>query len=60
MLALGVFCGKYMTDCRKEFPERWFARALLAQLFGVDASQRLSVWRKKGWIHPDDARGWFQ
>jgi hypothetical protein len=20
----------------------------------------LSVWRKKGWIHPDDPRGWFQ
>ena len=28
--------------------------------FGVDASQPLSVWRKKGWIHPDDPRGWFQ
>jgi hypothetical protein len=20
----------------------------------------LSEWRKKGWIHPDDPRGWFQ
>jgi hypothetical protein len=28
--------------------------------FGVDASQLLSVWRKKGWIHPNDPRGWFQ
>ena len=28
--------------------------------FGVDASQPLSVWRKKGWLHPDDPRGWFQ
>lgn len=29
-------------------------------LFGVNASQPLSVWRKKGWIHPQDPRGWFQ
>jgi hypothetical protein len=28
--------------------------------FGVDASQQLSVWQAKGWIHPDDPRGWFQ
>ena len=28
--------------------------------FGVKASQPLSVWRAKGWIHPDDPRGWFQ
>ena len=68
MLALGVFCGKYMTDCRAEFPVTWFQHARLSpsgrdcslNYFGVDASQPLSVWRDKGWIHPDDPRGWFQ
>jgi len=67
MLALGVFCGRYMTDCRKEFPKSWFARAKLAtkrdcalNYFGVDASQPLSEWKRKGWIHDDDPRGWFQ
>ena len=68
MLALGVFGGKYMTDCRKEFPASWFTRARLSadrsraslNYFGVSASQPLEVWEKKGWIHPDDPRGWFQ
>ena len=68
MLRLGVFCGKYMTDCRKEFPANWFKHAKLAKkrrdcslnFFGVDASQPLSIWMKKGWIHDDDPRGWFQ
>jgi hypothetical protein len=68
MLALGVFCGKYMTDCGKEFPASWFAHARLSpsgrdcslNYFSVDASQPLSVWRDKGWIHPNDPRGWFQ
>ncbi len=68
MLALGVFGGKYMTDCAAEFPPDWFARARLSpgaqdpalNFFGVDASQPLSEWRRKGWIHPDDPRGWFQ
>jgi hypothetical protein len=68
MLALGVFGGKYMTDCRDEFPAAWFANAKLSpgapdpqlNYFKVAASQPLSVWRAKGWIHPDDPRGWFQ
>jgi len=68
MLALGVFCGKYMTDCREEFPDSWFAHAKLAESkadcslnhFGVRAGVPLREWRAKGWIHPDDPRGWFQ
>jgi hypothetical protein len=68
MLELGVFCGKYLTDSRDEFPKSWFLHAKLSPerrncslyFYGVDASQKLSVWREKGWIHPDDPRGWFQ
>jgi len=68
MLALGIFGGKYMTDCQKEFPKEWFENAKLcsekhdAELnyFGVNASQPLSVWRKNGWIYKYDPRGWFQ
>ena len=68
MLALGVFGGKYMSDCRREFPASWFAKAKLAaktrdaklNYFGVLASQPLSVWQKKGWIDAQDPRGWFQ
>jgi hypothetical protein len=68
MLELGVFGGKYMTDCTAEFPASWFRRARLAaerrdpslNYFAVDASQPLSEWRRKGWIHEDDPRGWFQ
>lgn len=68
MLKLGVFGGKYMTDCIKEFPTSWFKNAKLSpehknpklNFFKVDASQPLSVWRAKGWIYKDDPRGWFQ
>ena len=68
MLALGVFGGKYMTDCRDEFPKDWFVDAKLSVVkrdaalncFGIHASQPLSVWRAKGWLHKDDPRGWFQ
>ncbi len=68
MLALGVFGGKYMTDCTREFPPGWFTRAKLCHerhdprlnFFGVNASLPLSVWRRKGWIYEEDPRGWFQ
>lgn len=68
MLSLGVFGGKYMTDCKKEFPKSWFSDAKLSQeghddssnFYGVHASQPLSVWKKKGWIYKEDPRGWFQ
>lgn len=69
MLHLGVFGGKYMTDCQKEFPASWFISAKLSpqkqnpklNYFGVHASQPLSVWRQKGWINEEhDPRGWFQ
>ena len=68
MLRLGVFGGKYMTDTVNEFPREWFEKAKLSShdhdpslnYFGVSAGQALSVWRQKGWIYPDDPRGWFQ
>lgn len=69
MLELGVFGGKYMTDCIHEFPADWFAQARLCpdrhdpnlNFFHVNASQPLSVWRQKGWINEaHDPRGWFQ
>ena len=68
MLALGVFGGKYLNDCQPEFPIDWFVNAKLSprrkdvrlNFFSVDASQSLSEWRIKGWIHPQDPRGWFQ
>ena len=68
MLRLGVFGGKYMTDCVNEFPADWYKNVKLCHefhnpelnYFKINASQPLSVWRAKGWIYPEDPRGWFQ
>lgn len=67
MLAHGVFEGKYLNDCRKEFPASWFRKAKLSEAadpsincFGIRSRQPLAVWRQKGWIIEPDPRGWFQ
>ena len=68
MLELGVFGGWYLNDCQNEYPSKWFDSARLSQdepraghnYFQVLASQPLSEWQRKGWIYPDDPRGWFQ
>ncbi len=69
MLELGVFGGKYMTDCQAEFPKSWFAKAKLSpkhhndslNFFHEHASQPLKIWEEKGWINKKhDPRGWFQ
>lgn len=68
MLKLGVFGGKYMNDCKNEFPSDWFKDAKLCKekhdqklnFFKVNASQPLSEWIKKDWIYGKDPRGWFQ
>jgi hypothetical protein len=68
MLELGVFDGRYMTDCAAEFPTDWFASARLCpdrhvpglNYVGVNASQPLAGWRERGWVYHEDPRGWFQ
>ena len=69
MLEMGVFGGLYYGDKPNEFPKVWWKNAKLSSdgeqhkelnYYEVNASQPLSVWKDKGWIHKDDPRGWFQ
>lgn len=73
MLKLGVFGGAYFIGTAnlvpKDLPRSWFkgirpspSKKKLNELnfFGINASQPLSVWVKKGWIRKQDPHGWFQ
>lgn len=67
MLELGVFGAHYFEGEHDEFPAEWFVRARLSDVhdpaqnfYGVDASQSREEWQRKGWIYPEDPRGWFQ
>lgn len=69
MLEIGVFGGVYFNDKPSDLPKTWFKKAKFSpsgekqkelNYFGVNASQSLEVWRRKGWIHSQDPRGWFQ
>ena len=68
MLQLGVFEGKYLNDCRNEFPEFWFENAKTSpqkaneelNFFHLKSRLSLQEWQKRGWIYGPDPRGWFQ
>ena len=55
MLELGIFGGKYMTDCEDEFSKSWFKKAKFSpdkkdislNFFKVDASLSLKEWERK-------------
>lgn len=72
MLESGIFSGKMINDCMDEFPREWFEKAIKAKklspeqaddrinAYGIASRQSLGKWRRNGWIHGDDERGWFQ
>ena len=68
ILEYGAFEGKYMTDCKDEFPSHWFENAKLSpqkaqpeiNCFKVKSRLSLQEWQKRGWIIEPDPRGWFQ
>lgn len=67
MLKMGVFEGKYLNDCRDEFPSSWFRGAKIStradpslNCFKIKSRQSLQEWQKKNWIIEPDVRGWFQ
>ncbi len=70
MLMLGVFEGRYLNDCIREFPAEWFLGGLMTgrlgpegadaaryNLFGVGSRQPLPVWRENGWAPSVGRRG---
>lgn len=67
MLKLGIFGGDYFNTRPKEFPSDWFTGVELStngaktqlNCFGVNASQPLAEWQRKGWIYFEDPKGWF-
>jgi hypothetical protein len=67
MLHAGIFGGDYFSEVPNEFPAEWFENVTLSSngadaklnYFGVNASQPLSVWQRKGWINDEDPKGWF-
>ncbi len=67
MLNLGIFGGSYFYGGYSEYPKDWFIGVILTNkcdlklnFFEVNASQSLKVWQAKGWIYPEDPRGWVQ
>ncbi len=66
MLQLGIFAGNYFHEQPDEFPADWFEGVELSAVpdkirnhFKVLASQPIKEWERKGWIYPEDPKGWF-
>lgn len=73
MLKKGIFGGTYFNQLvdYRIFPQDWFSELdesfFLSQkynsrvnFFKVKSGQSQEEWEKKGWIHKDDPRGWFE
>jgi hypothetical protein len=73
MLSLGIFGGTYFSRLvdHRDFPESWFRDLdealycsekyeITVNHFRIKAGQTQEQWEAKGWIHPDDPRGWFE
>lgn len=69
MLLLGVFEGRYLNDCIREFPAEWFIGALThgrlspegadpdrCNLFKVKSRQSLRIWQENGWVPKQSKR----
>lgn len=63
--------GRYVDITHKEFPSSWFSKLdskmyaarkydATVNKYGVKAGMDQAYWEKRGWIHPQDPRGWFQ
>lgn len=68
MLRMGVFEGKYLTDCRDEFPKEWYSKSKMTtdglphielNYFKIKSRQPLKEWRRKKWIISRTSGGGF-
>tara|TARA_B100001123_G_C14990381_1_gene899330 strand:- start:355 stop:798 length:444 start_codon:yes stop_codon:yes gene_type:complete len=67
MLEYGVFGGSYLGNTIKEYPKSWFKKVKLSKTFDqnlncfkIRSGLTLQDWKNRGWIMPQDPRGWFQ
>ena len=73
MIRMGVFGGTYFSKLvdYRAFPKEWFSdideNFYLSNdyqkeinYFKIKSGQSQEEWDRKGWIHKDDPRGWFQ
>ena len=73
MIRMGIFGGTYFSKLvdYRTFPKEWFSdideKFYLSNnyqkevnYFKIKSGQSQEEWVRKGWIHKDDPRGWFE